>query len=333
MDIEYLLALQQLRAQLGDPVETFMLVFSYVADGPALVALALIIYWCIDKRIGLFAIGSMATGTFVSQHLKNILCVYRPWIRDPRIIPSTGAIDGAAGYSFPSGHVTGATTTFGAIGWLCRKKHKVIAVLCLLAILVIAFSRNYLGVHTPQDVIVAFLISIIMIALVNKYLSWIERCDAMTPGHNKDLVTTIIVEVVCIASIAIIAFKSYPMDYVNGALLVDPVEMQKGSFEAVGMLGGVTLGWLLERRFVGFETGSDVGMAERVVRGIVGVGFVGITYIGTDIAFDLIMPHIWAKLCGYFILTVIAMFVAPLAFKLLQRFFRPEKKKRGAHAQ
>ena len=332
MDIEYLLALQGLRQSAHPAVENIMLGFSFLCDGPLLVALALIIYWCIDKRMGQIAILCLAAGNFVSQLIKNIACVYRPWVLDERIVAAEGALEGAAGYSFPSGHSTGACATFGSIAWSVRKRHKVIAILCVLVILIVAFSRNFLGVHTPQDVVVGLAIALLMIVLVNMFMNWMERNDAMASGHGKDIAVLVVVLVVCAASVALVELKPYPMDYAGGQLLVDPETMKKGSFEAAGMLGGVALGWLFERRFVRFTTGAEVGTGERVARGIVGVALVGLTYVGTDILFKALLPYNWAKLCAYLVLTFVAVFVAPAVFKLVQRRFRPQPARKGAHA-
>ena len=97
MDIEYLFVLQQARETLPGIVEQLFAALSYVGEGPVLVAIMLIVYWCLDKRIGQFAMACMSAGNFVSQLIKNLVCVYRPWIRDARIVPSELAIDGAGG--------------------------------------------------------------------------------------------------------------------------------------------------------------------------------------------------------------------------------------------
>ena len=319
MDIDYLLTLQEIRHSLPSPVELVAVGISYIGEGPLLVALALIVYWCIDKRMGLLGMAAMASGNFVNQLLKNLVCVYRPWIRDPRIIPAEAAIEGAGGYSFPSGHCTGVASVLGAFAWQLRKHHKGVSALCIVVILVVAFSRNLLGVHTPQDVVVGLLLGVIAIVAVNAFANWIERYDALMPGHNKDVLVTIIVVIICAASIAVVLLKPYPMDYVDGQLLVDPGQMQKGSFEAAGLFSGLALGWLLERRFVSFATRDVVDRRTRMVRGILGVGIVGITYFATDKLFKAVLPYVWAKLFAMFTLVLVAVFVVPLLFSAIER--------------
>ena len=317
MDIQFLLALQSLRESLPSPVETFFVYLSYIGDGPALVAIVLLVYWCVDKRAGQFTFMAFGFANFVSQLLKNIMCVYRPWIRDAAITPAQASIEGAGGYSFPSGHATGTASSLGSFAWLARKKRPLITVVCIIVILLMCFSRNFLGVHTPQDVLVGLLIALIMIALTQAFFNWLDRYDALMPGHNKDIIVMVVVLVLCAASVAFVMFKPYPLDYVEGQLLVDPVTMQKGSFEAAGICAGLVIAWVLERRFVGFST-DGIATKTRVLRGVIGVAIVGITYVGTDVAFKAIMPYNWAKLSALFLVVLMAVFVAPLLFNKLE---------------
>ena len=97
MDIQFLLALQNLRASLPGPVETFFVLLSFIGDGPALVAIVLVVYWCIDKRAGQFSFVALGSSNFVNQLMKNIVCAYRPWVRDAAIVPAEASIEARAG--------------------------------------------------------------------------------------------------------------------------------------------------------------------------------------------------------------------------------------------
>lgn len=318
MDLHYLLVLQNLRNSLPNPVETFFVYLSVIGDGPILVALVLTIYWCIDKRSGQFSFIAYSSATFVSQFLKNIVCVYRPWIRDTAIVPAQASIKGAGGYSFPSGHAAGTASSIGSFAWLERKRRKAIAVICIVFIALMCFSRNFLGVHTPQDVLVGVVIALVAIALTQLFLNWIERCDAVEPGHNKDIIVMVVVIALCAASIVVLVVKPYPLDYVNGVLLVDFVEMQKGSFIAAGIYAGLSVSWVLERRFVDFST-EGIDTKTRLVRFAIGVIFVAISYLVTDMAFKAIMPYNWAKMSAFAIVVIVAVFVVPLVFSRIEQ--------------
>lgn len=313
MDLSIVLALQELRQSAPSFVETFFSLLSYLGDGPGLAFIIFIVYWCIDKRAGQFAIVAFGVGNYIDQLIKNIACVYRPWIREPAIEPAKAALKGASGYSFPSGHVVGTTSTLGSLTWLARKNHAWVAVVCIIVIALMMFARPFLGVHTPQDVIVAFLIALAAIALTQMFFNWIDRHDKAQPRHNKDIVVMVVALLFCISSIVFVILKPYPADYVNGILLVDPVDMQCGSFDAAGVLAGVAVSWVLERRLVRFAT-NGLDMRTRVVRGVIGVILTGMSYIVLDIGLKMVLPHNWAKLFIMFALSIISLFLAPFVF-------------------
>jgi undecaprenyl-diphosphatase len=65
----------------------------------------------------------------------------------------------ASGYSFPSGHAMGSMALFSALvllAWPTRWRWPVL-ILGLCAVLLIALSRLYLGVHYPSDVLAGWL--------------------------------------------------------------------------------------------------------------------------------------------------------------------------------
>lgn len=110
------------------------------------------------------------------------------------------------------------------------------------------FSRNFLGVHTPQDVIVGCAVGIAVLFFTSKFLPKLEKTEKKTD---------IIVLVSCIAFVAIlltiIAFKPYPMDYVDGKLLADPAKLMKDGFGSAGMFVSMVIGWFVEKHFIKFS--------------------------------------------------------------------------------
>jgi undecaprenyl-diphosphatase len=73
--------------------------------------------------------------------------VERP--RPTRTIPQADPLIGAGGWSFPSGHAATAFAGAVSLSYLWRRG----APLFLLLAAAIAFSRVYLGVHYPGDVL------------------------------------------------------------------------------------------------------------------------------------------------------------------------------------
>lgn len=145
-------------------MNAFFSAVTYLGDELAFMALALLIFWCVDKRTGYYCFVVGLFGTLANQFLKIVCRVPRPWVLDPSFTIVESARAAATGYSFPSGHTQNAVGTFGAIGLMT--KNKAVKTVCFALCLLVPFSRMYLGVHTPMDVGVAFLMAAALLALL-----------------------------------------------------------------------------------------------------------------------------------------------------------------------
>ena len=262
MDIKYLLWLQQLRESINGALDPFFEALSYSVISSFAFLIIAGIYWCIDKKAGTMILMNLSGGNVANQTLKNTFCVYRPWIRDPKIIPAGDAITTATGYSFPSGHTQHATAELGSIA-IWQKKRKWVVAICLIGILLVMFSRNYLGVHTPQDVVVSFVLCSIIIAINVFILRWVDE------KPNGDLIVLALGMVLCIAFLLFVTFKTYPIDYAaDGSILVDPKKMISDCYGAAGYFSGFLIGWIIERHFISFEVPK--GILAKVINFIIG---------------------------------------------------------------
>ena len=261
MDIQYLLFLQNIRNSVGDIFNSFCIFITTIAVDYYILIPAFIIFWTVDKKKGSKILLSWGTSLGIGAFLKSTFCIYRPWIRDSRVHPAEEVLSGATGYSFPSGHSFSAGGFWNSLA-LCYKKYKGIVFFSILMILLTMFSRNYLGVHTPQDVIVGALLSFVCAFAV------IKVCDYIEKNPKKNWIVLLVVTIVTIALLCYIGLKQYPTDYVDGVLLVNPKKMTVDGFKDPGRFFGIFLGWFLERRFVKFST--DVSISEKVTRALVG---------------------------------------------------------------
>lgn len=261
MDLNYLLWLQNFRVSTGNFLTPFMEFVSGLAVGGWSIALLALVYWCIDKRAGFWLLMNTGVCSMVNSVVKLTACVYRPWIKNPAIVPAGNALETATGYSFPSGHTTRATSLFGGLAcWQLRRKW--IAASLALVVVLVMFSRNYLGVHTPQDVIAGFALTALVMLANWKILAWLDKGN-----EAKFLAAGLALSLACFLYISL---KSYPMDYANGKLLVDPEAMKNDSFANLGMFAGFFLGAFCERKFVHFAIlGSLKRKILRVVLGLI----------------------------------------------------------------
>lgn len=99
------------------------------------------------RKIGIVAmISFLLSVLFGNILLKNLVARPRPFQVDPSI---SLIIDAPSEYSFPSGHTSSSFSTAFAI-FFCHKGYGIPA-LCLAAL--IAFTRLYLYVHFPTDIL------------------------------------------------------------------------------------------------------------------------------------------------------------------------------------
>lgn len=253
MDIDYLLLLQNLRAMTESWLAPIMSWFTKFSVSFFPLAVIFLVYWVVDRNVGKRMIAGVVCGRLLNGILKLTFCVYRPWIRDARVLPYGDSKVAATGYSFPSGHSTCATSYYGSIAIWLRKKYKVIAAIMVAMILITMFSRNYLGVHTPQDVVVGFFATFLMLLLAYAIENWSDK-DA----DKRDVIILIGGIVLCVAAILYYVYKPYPMDYdAEGKLIVDPMKMLPDSFEGIGYVFAFVVCRYFERRGYDFESELD----------------------------------------------------------------------------
>lgn len=314
MDIAYLLWLQGIRESLPGFVEQFFVLISDIANSAALIAIPCILYWCLDKRGGQYLMFTFSLGSFVNQLVKNTVCCYRPWIRCADIHPAEAALPGTTGYSFPSGHTQTATSVIGALGWRYRARWPRLNVACWVFVVLVAFSRNFLGVHTSQDVIVAMLEGICFIVAVPKLLDWVDEQE----GHDRTMLVICLVAVV--AYVAYIVLKPYPTDYdASHTLIVDPVQMQVDCFKSAGALLGAVVGWYLERRFLDFEADPRMGAKRIALRIAVGAIVVLALHLAPRTLLLVKPDERVYEFVKYLFTIFAATFVAPAAFCAVER--------------
>lgn len=311
VQIDYLLFLQHIREVTGGVCDNFFMNITHLGEVNYLYGIIAGIYWCINTQLGMFICLNLGISSFLIDLIKNIACIYRPWILDSRIHPVPQAIKMAGGYSFPSGHTQNAVSVWGSMACWC--KNKIITYIVIILILFIGFSRNYLGVHTPQDVLFSLIFTTILIFFTPKFLKWVNN------GKNRDIMVFGAVVSAVVACVFFEHFKSYPMDYVNGELLVNPSDMRISTAPKLGTLTGVIAGWLINRRFISFD-GSVGNLSEKLLRFLVGVAVIYcIYYKGTDLLIK-ILPLKYALFTSSFAIIIFITVIYPLIIAAIRRY-------------
>ena len=243
MDINILLKLQELRTHFGDQV---FLNITFLAEDKFFYYVLGAIYWCISKEMGISLGFYLNLSGVLNTFLKSILRVPRPFLRDQHLEPVASAKAGATGFACPSGHTSQAASIYGGIAFADRKKRAISTVMILLTVLM-AFSRLYLGVHTPQDVILAAAIAVIVMVLMQKIWGWIES------GHNRDILFAVCVS----AGTVILAVISFCIPYESSMEDV-MYRTYMDIVKKIMMTAAFLFCWLWERRKLHYQVPKEL---------------------------------------------------------------------------
>ena len=276
----------------------FMLAVTQLGEETAFLVLAMIFFWCVDKKRGYLLMSVGFLGTMANQFMKLWFRIPRPWVLDPDFTILEAAREAAAGYSFPSGHTTSAVATFGSIA--VTEKNRKIAWLCVILAALVGLSRMYIGVHTPADVLVGALTSLILILVLRPLVM-----------QEKYLLTVLrVMMVLAIGLLAFVMLYPFPED-------VDAHNLESGLKNAYTMLGsiaGIGLAYVLEKKYVNFETGA--AWWAQGLKVILGLALVLAVKESLRAPLDaLFAGHMAARAIRYFLIVVVAGFLWPMTFR------------------
>lgn len=130
-------------------------------------------FLCIyDRNLAIKMVLSYIISSVFVFSLKTLLKIKRPFQRNKKIKPSKLAVKSAEGFSFPSAHSQAIASVLFPVFFITQNY------LFLIIILLVGFSRIYLGVHSIYDVlfslILCYFISYFVINYSNTYLIFLS---------------------------------------------------------------------------------------------------------------------------------------------------------------
>ena len=289
---------------IGNPVfDFFFETVTHLGEETVFLVISIVFFWCVNKREGYFILLSGLLGTLLNQAAKLACRVPRPWNINPDFQPVGNSKIEATGYSFPSGHTQNTATTFGCIAAYNRKKRWV-TVLSVVIIVLVSFSRMYLGVHTPLDVVTSLLISLGLILVLHPWFETEEK-------FNKAYPVIVVISVICsFAFLAFVLFVSKDMsldaENYNSAL--------KNACTLLGCTVGLVLVWVVDTMFVNFDTKAP--WYAQIIKAVLGFAIVLLIKSGLSAPLTAIFGNEYvARIVRYFLIVVFAGAVWPLTFK------------------
>lgn len=283
------------------PVLTeLMLLITHLGEETAFLAAALIVFWCLDKNRGYYLMGVGFCGTILNQFLKLLCKVPRPWVKDPYFHPVDAAIPEATGYSFPSGHSQSAVGVFGALAM--STKRKATRIMCIVPAVLVPFSRMYLGVHTPQDVLVGGL-SALALCLLLRF-----ACDGK---HIRPMLIGM-----AALSVAYLVFAQVIVD----PMTTDAENYKHGVENAYTLLGaifGMVVVNIVDEKWVHFDV-KAVWWAQ-ILKLVGGLALVLVVKSCLKAPLNALLGEYSGRAARYFLVVLVAGCVWPLTFRFFSK--------------
>ena len=298
--MQFLYFLEKIRVPILDE---FMLLVTQLGEETAFLAVALILFWCVDKYIGYYILSVGFLGTLSNQFMKLWFRIPRPWVLDPEFTILEQAREAASGYSFPSGHTQSAVGTFGGIA--ATSKHRWVRGLSITAAVLVPISRMYIGVHTPLDVFVAASVALLLIAVLK---------PIVLGNHRKSLPVLFGIMILCsIGFLCFVEYYPFPSD-------IDIHNLESGyknAYTLLGALFGLVVVYIVDEKWLNFST-KAVWWAQilKVAGGLIVVLAVK---SGLKAPLNLLFGESVGRAVRYGFIVIVAGVLWPLTFKLFAK--------------
>ena len=240
-----------------------------------LISIISIIYWTLDQKFGEYIAYSVLTSVLLNNAIKDIFKMKRP-IGEEGI--RTLREQTATGYSFPSGHTQGASSFYGAMAIYLKKR--VMYIIATVMIILIGFSRLYLGVHYPKDVIVGGILGVLTSLICYKLYNRVE---------NKMLLYVITFAIF----IPALTF-AHSADFIKG----------------MGTYLGFIIGIYIEKKYVNFSTEGSTG--NKIIRVLLGIVILLVLQLGLKV---LLPSATIFSFIRYSLISLVGIGVYPMVFK------------------
>jgi len=239
MELELLKLIQSVKTPLLDTVFQYI---TMMGEEVFIMLFASLVFWCVDRNTGYRMFFVYLTGACLNEGLKQLFHTARP-IGQPEL--RSLRTETAPGFSFPSGHTQGTTSLWATA--MLRHGRAWMYIAGISAIVLVGYSRMYLGVHWPVDVVGGIVIGVVWALAADRIFSVIEKI-------KKRYILLTVFGTVC-AAIFLISNET--------------------SFKVAAVILGFTIGYTIESEYIKFD--ARAGLLTQILKIV--TGFSGLLLI------------------------------------------------------
>ncbi len=239
----------------------FITISNLITDIPLVITLC-VIYWCINKEKGIKIGFILLNGMQFNFIIKDIFKVERPYVKNSKIINKD--IEYGYGYSFPSNHSQiSSSFLFSFARYFSISK---VFIPSLILVLMICFSRVYLGVHSILDVSVGFILGITFVKVLGNII------DKIIESKKYYLAFLFLI----LGIIGMFVFKN------------------EDSFKITSIYFGFLTGFLIENKYIDYKIPQKTKY--KVINFIIGISGIALIYIFSPDILKYFLIGLWVTL-------------------------------------
>lgn len=177
--------------------------------------------------------------------------------------------------------------------------------LCIVLAVLVGFSRMYVGVHTPADVLVGAVCALILVLALRKPI--------LRGGTRTMKAIFAIMIAAALGFFAYVHLWSFPAD-------MDVHNLESGLKNAYTMLGctvGMAIVYVADTKHLNFPV--EAKWWAQIVKVVVGLLLVLAVKEGLRAPLELLMPVYPARAVRYFLIVITAGIVWPLSFRYFSK--------------
>lgn len=270
-----------------------------LGDEIFVIAVMMLMFWCVSKRTGFKFLNVYFLTVAINTGIKSIVARPRPFQAYPDKVHSIG--EESNGYSFPSGHTNSITTLATLTCAEYRTKLKILLPIAIVVVVLVMFTRLFLGQHYLTDVLSSAAIAVALSLVLGRLFELL--------GDHEERLGYVFGPLALIAAIVV-------------GTVADG-DLAEKTLQLTGVIIAVYIGYWLEKKYVRFDVRAALWqhVLKCLIGGVVALGM----YLGLKYAFAFDTTYWLSGFVRFFLMGAWLSIGAPAVFKALKLYSAGER--------